>query len=648
MRRSKDAGLNAIETYVFWNFHERQRNVFDFSGRLDLLRFCELAQQHDLDVLLRIGPYICAETNYGGFPAWLRDVPDMQIRTLNAPFMREMEHWVRFLCNYLEPMFAPKGGPIIAAQIENEYAMVAPQYGEAGQQYLRWSIDLAQSLNLGIPWVMCFGGMPGALETINWFYGHERIAGHQAEHPDQPLLWTENWTGWYDTWGVPHHVRCAEDEAYGALRFVAAGGTGVNYYMWHGGTNFGREAMYLQTTSYDYDAPLDECGLPTTKSNHIARLHRALRPYEPMLLASERAKPLAISDRLLAFEYAGLSFICNDGDVAANARHKGHTFSLAPKSVQVWDDVRVVFDTHDIHVDDVTRRSFVPLETDFTDWQTWPELLPSLWPNSSPAPVIADEPIEQLSLTHDETDYCWYSTSFTASGPGTLTLTQVADVAHVFVDGKFQATTKMPILEERGDMNRGALFSQSFDLTLEPGTHRLDVLCCAVGLIKGDWQIGNANMTHERKGLWGSALWNGHPIKNKWAMRAGLVYERAGSRLPQPLTHNDAGKDVGKPLRWYRTTFSRPAGQAFAVDLGSMTKGMVWVNGHCLGRYWLIPGTGKNSEFIAGSPIQDVAVGQPTQRYYHLPADWLGEHNELVVFEELGGDPAGVKVCERK
>ena len=477
------------------------------------MRFCELAQQHDLDVLLRIGPYICAEVNYGGFPAWLRDVPGVQIRTWNEPYMREMERWVRFLCNYLDPMFAPKGGPIIAAQIENEYPMVAPQYGEAGQQYLKWSVDLAQSLNLGIPWVMCFGGLPGALETINWFYGHERIAAHQAKHPDQPLLWTENWTGWYDTWGVPHHVRSAEDEAYGVLRFVAEGGTGVNYYMWHGGTNFGREAMYLQTTSYDYDAPLDECGLPTTKSKHIARLHRALKPHEPMLLRSEPARPLAIDNALsignglLAFEYESLSFICNDGDVAASAQHKGHTFSLAPKSAVVWDGVRVLFNSHAIHADDVTQRSFVPLETDFTDWQTWPELLPSLWPGSSPAPVLADEPLEQLSLTHDETDYCWYSTSFTAHGPGTLAFTRVADVVHVFVDGALQATTKMPILEERGSINPSTLnqtpdvnlFSQQFELTLAPGTHRLDVLCCAVGLIKGDWQLGNANMAHEKK-----------------------------------------------------------------------------------------------------------------------------------------------------
>jgi beta-galactosidase len=159
-------------------------------------------------------------------------------------------------------------------------------------------------------------------------------------------------------------------------------------------------------------------------------------------------------------------------------------------------------------------------------------------------------------------------------------------------------------------------------------------------LIKGDWQIGNANMVRETKGLWGDVLWNGQLIKSKWAMRAGLVYERERSRLPQPLTD----KEVGKPLRWYRTTFARPVGQSFALDMGSMTKGLVWVNGHCLGRYWLTPGAGANAEFISGSPIQDVGVGEPTQRYMHLPADWLNERNELLVFEELGGDVRGIQI----
>ena len=158
MRETRAAGLNTVETYVFWNLHERRRGVLDFSDRLDLVRFCRLAQEAGLHVILRIGPYICAETNYGGLPPWLRDLPGIRMRTWNRPFMDEMARWVRVLCEALRPMFAPAGGPIILAQIENEYANIAKHYGEDGRRYLAWSVELGQSLNLGVPWVMCYGG----------------------------------------------------------------------------------------------------------------------------------------------------------------------------------------------------------------------------------------------------------------------------------------------------------------------------------------------------------------------------------------------------------------------------------------------------------------------------------------------------------
>jgi hypothetical protein len=103
IRRSREAGLNTIETYVFWNLHEAERGVYDFSDRLDLVAFCREAQRQGMHVILRIGPYICAEINFGGFPAWLRDIPGIQFRTINAPFMAEMERWVRWLCAYLDP-----------------------------------------------------------------------------------------------------------------------------------------------------------------------------------------------------------------------------------------------------------------------------------------------------------------------------------------------------------------------------------------------------------------------------------------------------------------------------------------------------------------------------------------------------------------
>jgi beta-galactosidase len=162
MQQSRQAGLNTIETYVFWNLHERLRGVFDFSERLDLLRFCQVAQEHGLYVILRVGPYICAETNYGGFPAWLRDVPGIRMRTFNQPFMREMERWVRMVTDYLRPMFAPRGGPIILFQLENEYNMIAKIYGEDGQRYLQWVSKLAHDLHdsyFHVPGGCCW--MPG-------------------------------------------------------------------------------------------------------------------------------------------------------------------------------------------------------------------------------------------------------------------------------------------------------------------------------------------------------------------------------------------------------------------------------------------------------------------------------------------------------
>ena len=200
--QARDAGLNAIETNVFWNLHEPRRNTYDFAGRLDIQHFCELVHEAGMHLVLRIGPYICAEENYGGLPFWLRDIPGIQMRTENAPFQREMERWVRFLSNYLAPMFAPRGGPIILAQIENEYDLIAKINGEAGQRYLRWPADLALSLDVGVPWVMCAGSVPGMIEAINSFAAADEVAAHRATYPDQPLIWTEHWAAWYATYGL--------------------------------------------------------------------------------------------------------------------------------------------------------------------------------------------------------------------------------------------------------------------------------------------------------------------------------------------------------------------------------------------------------------------------------------------------------------
>ncbi|HUW31492.1 MAG TPA: beta-galactosidase, partial [Planctomycetota bacterium] len=333
LKLSREAGLNTIETYVFWNLHERARGVFDFSGRLDLMRFCKLVQEQGMNMILRIGPYVCAETNYGGLPPWLRDEPGIRMRTDSEPFIREMGRWVAFSCEYLRPMFAPQGGPIILAQIENEYENVGPRYGEEGQRFLRWISEFSQSLELGVPWIMCSGAAPGILETINGFVAYDEIEKHRQKHPDQPAIWTEHWTGWYNTFGFPRHPRSCEKTAYGDARFFAQGGTGVNYYMWHAGTNFDREPMYLQCPDYGFYAPLDEFGLPTTKYHHLGRLHHILQDYASVLLSSEVPPVQALGSKQAAYAYSSggrpLVFIVNNDPAApATVTYEGKQYEL--------------------------------------------------------------------------------------------------------------------------------------------------------------------------------------------------------------------------------------------------------------------------------------------------------------------------------
>jgi beta-galactosidase len=652
MQQSREAGLNTIETYVFWNLHEARRGVFDFSERLNLFRFCQLAQEHGLYVILRVGPYICAETNYGGFPAWLRDVPGMQMRTLNQPFMDEMERWVTQVTGYLHALFASNGGPIILLQLENEYNLIAAQYGAEGQQYLQWASDLAHRLDLGIPSIMCVGATSGSLETINGFYGHAQIQAHRERNPNQPAIWTEDWSGWYDTYSHAHHIRTTEDCAYAVARFIAAGGTGVNYYMWHGGTNFERSTMYLQTTSYDFNAPLNEYGLPTTKSQHLAQLNALLHTYADLLIAQEHIEEQVLGEHLRAYIYAQdqseLIFLCNDALQDTHIPFAGLHFALPARSVSLISHGQLLLNTATINTEQVIHYQRTLHPDLITDWNWYSEPLPTEWPLALQTDRrVASAPIEQLLLTHDRTDYCWYTTSLSLTaeqaGAGLLKLVGVADLAHIFVDGQLQATTQGYLAEDRGPLD-GPGFIQSFPLTLTEGTHTLSILTCALGLIKGDWMIGGQNMVEESKGLWGQVCWNEELLSGDWTMQPGLVGERGnlfadGGALVSWQTDWQAA--VGRPLSWWRFAFSRPETEApLAIDLTGMNKGLAWLNGRCIGRYWLIAGTQEGLPEWQQQALRVENVGAPSQQYYHLPAEWLQEQNVLVLFEELGGDPS--------
>jgi hypothetical protein len=461
-------------------------------------------------------------------------------------------------------------------------------------------------------------------------------------------LWTENWPGWYDCWGYARHRRTPRDVAYGVARFIAAGGTGVNYYMWHGGTNFGRESMYLQTAGYDFGGPLNEYGQWTAKGRHLARLHAVLDASAAAILAAEPTVE-KLGEGVHRFDYdGGLSFLCNDTEAEVT---RGSGRPLQRRSVLILRDGDVLFDSADCAVSAAEGCVAVEMapEASPRSFEMWPEPLPGDWPSAGRAPVDSPQPVEQLLLTRDQSDYCWYSTEFTVAsaeaGGAELLFDGAGDFLSVFVDGVRLATTPTPLVENR-TLEGHKDFRQVFRLTLTPGTRRLDVLCAALGLIKGDWMLGFRNQAEERKGIWGKVTWNGRVLAG-WRMRAGLlgedyrVWGTAGGLLPWTEA---SGKAVVGPC-WLRATFARPAGDAPVVlDLGSMGKGLIWLNGECLGRYWLAEAAGRNP-ISPPAPVEIDPSPGPTQRYYHIPRAWLGEANTLVLLEELGGRAEEIRVC---
>lgn len=661
-RESRAAGLNTVETYVFWNLHEHCKGRFDFSGRLDLPRFLRTAREEGLHVILRIGPYICAETNFGGLPPWLIHEPGMVTRTDNEPFRRCMEEWCRTLMARIGNLQATRGGPIILVQLENEYNNVARRYGDAGRRYADWVVGLAPRLGIEVPLVMCEGAAEGAIETLNGFSVAERVPDMHRQRPNQPILWTENWPGWYDTFGVARHRRDAREIAYNVIRFFAAGGTGVNYYMWHGGTNFGREAMYLQTPSYDFDGPVDEYGRLSDKGRHLGRLHAALLDRADLLLncrPAVRAHTRAAAGGALPpaaiyrFSKAGRSlvFAVNSTGETLTLDAGGTRVTLQPRSAAVLTGERgvlnVVFESHTARAARPRRPAWRPtaVRLDFREFADSP---PDRWPAGERCPIPLTVPESMLPYSRDLTDYGWYSTELRVgrAGERTLTLPMVRDFSTLFVNGRFAG-----MQPDRLEENVPSHWRHEYRVRLKAGANRIAVLAASFGLVKGDWMI-DAPQSEEKKGLIGQMLLDGAPVKARWLLDVGLRGEHLRVSDPLPGAQQawrPPGRSGARRLRWFRAEFGRlePDAKGYALDIGRLHKGLAWLNGQCIGRYWQAPAAMIEEPWQAGF-VELVGAGEPTQTRYHLPLEWLGARNVLVIFEETAAAPDGVCVVERE
>jgi len=230
------------------------------------------------------------------------------------------------------------------------------------------------------------------------------------------------------------------------------------------------------------------------------------------------------------------------------------------------------------------------------------------------------------------------------------------------VNGVLTATSTLPLSEDRGPITpddpahprivantsengHGHGFQHTFSLpSLAAGSYRIDLLATALGLIKGDWQIASP-MNFERKGIWEGVLWNGKPAQN-WTMRPGLVGEEHELPANRDWTAWRSTNDV-RPLRWYKANLQVPSnllnsGEVFRLDATGLGKGMIWVNGKSIGRHWLI-----EARASAWSPQTKTPSGALSQRYYHIPADWLQQLNEIVILEEQPAVPTNVMVQVR-
>ncbi|MGE8079857.1 glycoside hydrolase family 35 protein [Peribacillus loiseleuriae] len=273
----RECGFNTVETYVAWNIHEPEEGKFVFEGIADIERFIKTAEKVGLHVIVRPGPYICAEWEFGGFPYWLMTVPNIKLRCYNEPYLEKVETYFNVLFKRLQPLLRSNGGPIIAIQVENEYG----SFGN-DQKYLKYMRDdikkrIGDELIFtsdGPDHSMLNGGMiEDVLETVN-FGSRAESAFEQLKfyQPKAPLMCMEFWHGWFDHWGEEHHTR-ASDNVVEALEEILQQNGSVNFYMAHGGTNFGfynganhNEAIYQPTiTSYDYDGVLTESGDVTEK-----------------------------------------------------------------------------------------------------------------------------------------------------------------------------------------------------------------------------------------------------------------------------------------------------------------------------------------------------------------------------------------------
>ena len=545
IRMCKALGMNTICAYVFWNFHEQRPGEFDFSGDRDLARFVGLCQKHGMWVILRPGPYACAEWEMGGLPWWLLRNRNIQLRSQDPDFIGPAVRFQREIERQLRPYRLENGGNIILMQVENEFGSygIDKPYLSALRDSLR-SIGWDRIQMFQCDWSSNFenNALPDLLWTLNFGTNADVLKQFRRLkelRPDMPLMCSEYWSGWFDGWGQPHQHRSWEPMVKG-IATMLENNISFSLYMTHGGTSFGpwaganNKGFAPDCTSYDYDAPIDEQGSATEK---YYRLRELLQQYSDTKLPA------------------------------------------VPKPIPV------------ISLPEMTFSEFAPLMGE----ENLPQAVTS----------VEVQPMEQFGQGYGS---MVYSTTLPAATEGSLLrITDMCDYARVYIGGKLV-----------GQLYRGHGYETTLRLPAVKQGQRLDIFIEAMGRINYSKLIHDPKGITERVELFTTSS-EGHQLTydlRNWQVRLlpadyDFVSSRHYGNNSQLSTLNSQLSREG----YYRTTFRlKKTGDTY-LDLSTWGKGLVWVNGHCLGRFWQIG---------------------PQQTLF-LPGCWLKKgENEIIVMDIVG------------
>ncbi len=531
LKMAKAMGLNTVCAYMFWNAHEEKPGEFNFSGRRDVAKFCRLAQKEGLYVILRPGPYSCAEWEFGGFPWWLLKKEDLKLRTRDPFYMEHVRRYLTEVGKQLAPLQITHGGPIIMVQVENEYG----SYGN-DTVYIGMLRDMLKEAGFEVPLFACDGPSQMINDKRSDLFSVVNFGGNpegafralRKLQPTGPLMCGEYYPGWFDSWGKPHHTGPTAP-IIKDLKWMLDHRASFSIYMVHGGTSFGLWSgancppFSPQTSSYDYDAPISEAGWETEKFDSIRALFsHYLQEGETLPDPPARNPVITIP----SFEVTEMAPVFSDLPEGIKDEH--------PRNMEEYDQ----------------GYGFIIYRT-------------TLSPSDRARKILIDE---------------------------------VHDYAVILLDGKRIAT-----LDRRRTNN-------IFEVPAHEKEARLDVFIEAMG------RVNYGGYIHDRKGI---------TKKVAYIDEEGNTEEITGwTVFPFPLSsdHAPEGLTYGKVEKsdqpaFYRAHFTLDKTGDVFLDMRKWNKGIVWVNGHGLGRFWNIG---------------------PTQTMY-LPAPWLKKgENEVIILDVNG------------